>query len=406
MSSSKILNIEDIVKQVVSVNPNNPKFTIENIILAGKTGEMSRLIDQVFMQSGLGSVKSGITRSLYGVNFAGTPNAMPVKRDSYGLTFFTKPIMNMTEENLRSNRIMSQLLNRDANSIHRLIRCSLDAQVFNDKSTGSRAYRSPFVNPKSPFIPILSNNLLSMSGWPDYDSQTFTSGSGNWREEYSFVDGIVQDFRVWDATCSFRNVDGNIILNMFFYWIIYQACVSAVGDLMPYPVMNMCHEIDYNTAIYRILLDQSKTRVTGIARTIAFPLTCPIGAEFNFESDQVYNQENQQVSIQFRCHGAEYNDDILIAEFNRTVELMDGDFTDDKRESQYVLLPKALYRIFNGLAQPRINETTYELEWWVSNEDYAHYRPLLGQDISNGMRENSLLEQTRRLNPNNGAARS
>lgn len=390
----KIIHLDDIIKDILAANPDNPRFTIENILLAGKEEAMSNIVEQVFLQSGYGSVKAGITRGLWGINFAGGSNNMPINRSTYGLTFFTKPMMNMTTANLSNDRIMAKLLNPDENSVHRLIRASLDTQSF-----AMERWDSPFVNPRSPFIPILSNNLLSMSGWPDLDSQTYTSSSGNWREEVSFVDGIIKDFRAWDATCSFKNIDGNIITDLFFYWCIYMAAVSAVGNLAPYPVLNLNHEIDYNTAIYRINLDSNWRKLTGIARTIAFPITCPKGSEFNFERDRTFNTDNDQVSISFRCHGAEYNDDILIREFNRAVELTDPDFTPDKRPAKYVQIPHSLYRIFNGLAQPCIDEDTYELEWWVPYETYQEYSPLFTNGNLVGMYAEAPENQVRRMNP-------
>lgn len=393
---SKLLSIDTLIQEVIAANPDNPYFTIENIILAGKTGEVAKLVDQIFIQSGLGSVKAGLTRSLYGINFAGTGNMIPINRDYTGLTFFTKPILNMQAENLRNNRILSQLLNTDANSVHRLIRCYLDPQIF--RGPEGYAFTSPFVDNKSPFIPLLSNYLLNMSGWPDLDSQTFTSASGNWREEYSFVDGIVKDYRTWDATCSFKNLDGNIITNFFFYWIMYQASVAAVGDLYPYPLFNYANEIDYNTAIYRINLDVTKSRLTGIARTISFPLSCPIGVQFNFDNTEDQIRENDQVSVTFRCHGAEYNDDILIHEFNTATELLNPEFVGRDREANYILLPKSVYTIFNGLGVPRINPDTYEMEWWVTNKDYLDNKHLLESVISNSGRIVDLVEQVNQMN--------
>lgn len=400
MSSSKnVINAETLIREIKKSNPKSPNFSIENIIYAGKTKEMRKLIDQLYIQNGLGAVKSGITRSLYGVNFAGTPNMMPVNRDSYGFTFFTKPLMNMSDDNLRNDRILSQLLNKDPNSIHRLIRCSLDSGILHTGNDPKlNGWKSPFINPNSAFIPILSNNLLSMSGWPDMDSQTFTSGSGNWREEFSFVDGIVKDYRTWDATCSFRNIDGNLILNMFFYWVLYQAGVAAVGNLMPYPIMNLSHEIDYQTAIYRLITDQTRTKLTGIARTIAYPLSVPIGRSFDFDAEQVYNTEHNQVSISFRCAGAEYNDDILISEFNRVVELHDPDFRGERRLKNYLQLPPSLYRLFNGMAQPRINTHTYDIEWWVSKTDLERNRALITQSTMEKGQSKPFIDQLNQLN--------
>ena len=399
-NENSILNFDELVKDIVAANPNDPTFKLENVLLAGKSKEMAQVIDQLYIQCGLGAVKSGLTRSLYGINFAGTPNQMPVNRDTYGMTFFTRPLLNLSEANIRNNRIMSQLLNKDKESMHCLLRCYLDPRIFDEESRASVGYGSPFLNEKSPFISILSNNLLSMSGWPDFDAQLFTSAAGNFREEYSYVDGVVKHYGTWDATCSFRNIDGNMIVNIFFYWLLYQASVAVVGDLLPYPIMNLGHEIDYNTAIWRMTFSPDRKRITGIARTIAYPITCPIGAQFNFESDSVYNTENEQTSIQFKCHGAEYNDDILIDEFNMLVEIFDPDFRYDTREKNYVQIPPSMWRLFNGMAQPRINPATDEMEWWVTIDDYSKYRPMFANLPVSLYGGKSIVEQVAELNAN------
>lgn len=383
MTDKKVVSLEDVINAIKQANPSNPAITIENIIGSGQSANMAKLIDQLFIENGFGSVKSGVSRSLYGVNFAGTPNSLPINRDHTGFTFFTKPLMNMTTDNLRQSRTLSGLLNTDETSVHRLIRASLDAQVFNeDNRAANSSYKSPFINPNSPFIPILSNNLLSMSGWSDYDVQTYTSASGNMREEFSFADGVVRDYRTWDMSCSFRNLDGNLITMLFFYWVLYIEAVAITGECLPYPVMNLQHEIDYMTGIYRFTLDPSLTYITGFAKTIGFPVTCPIGNMFNFDSDKTYNDDSHQVSIQFRCHGAEYNDPIIVREFNRAVELMDPNFRAQSRNSYYLQIPKSLYRTFNGLCQPLIDEDSFEFQWWVPISIWEEHVPILRQRYS------------------------
>jgi hypothetical protein len=222
------------------------------------------------------------------------------------------------------------------------------------------------VDPQSAFIPILTNNLNSISGWPDVVAPTFTSKPGLYNEAWSIVDGIARNYESFDMDATFRNTRGDPILYMFYVWLHYAALVFE-GRLSPYIDMITENELDYNTRIYRLVLDRNKDVVTKIAATgAAFPISVPTGSFFDYNTDHPYNDQNRDISIRFRCMGVDYQDDILIREFNDTVAIFNPEMADGKR-GHMVKVSKNTVAMFNNRGYPRINPSTYELEWYVSD---------------------------------------
>lgn len=325
------------------------------------------VVSRVFQASSTGALDSAIGNTFYGINHRQTPAAIPINKDYFGLTFFTRPELNLSTANLRTLRQFTSLLTKDSMSIQRIIRCTLDPRLATDTPSTT----SPFVDNNQAFIPVLTNHLLSMSGWPDIEAPTYSMPEGIYKESSSMIDGVT-DFRgVFDITANFRNIPGDPITLMMMTWIHY-ASRNYLGDIVPYPDKIMNHEIDYNTRIYRLVLDPSKRFIQKIAATGAsFPTTCPIGAAFNYEADRPLNMGLDQISINFRCIGAQYQDYILADEFNRTTEYRTPSMGDKFRNQYYKQVPWEALTLFNNRGYPRINiDNMMELEWYVTIGDW------------------------------------
>lgn len=353
--------------------------TVATVLSTNQLGTASDAINNVLKTTQIGPTNTAIGDSFFGINHRQTPPAIQSNKDFFGLTFFTRPRLNFTSENIRSIRLLTPLLTTESSSIQRIIRCLLDPML----AKRDLGITSPFVDAQQAFIPVLTNNLLSMSGWPDVIAPTFTSQPGIYQEAFSFVDGVTSNYTTYDITANFRNIPGDPITLLFLMWVHYAALVYE-GRLVPYPDMLIQNEIDYNTRIYRLVLDSSKTRVTKIAACgAAYPMSSPIGAAFNFENDKPINSSNDQISIPFRCMGAIYQDDILIDEFNRTTIEFNSTLKDGTREGMYTKIPINALSIFNNSGYPRINPDTYELEWWIENELFQSRLPDLSQIQAN-----------------------
>lgn len=331
-------------------------------------------LDDYFQSTSIGSLDKAIGNNLYGMNHRQTPGMVPSNKDTYGLTFFVRPQLNMQAENIRNLRKFSPMMTDNPLTMQRFVRACLDPRLLTGYSFGRHkipALKCPMVDNSNAFISILTNNLNTISGWPDIAVPTHTSKPGLYNEAYSLVDGITDNREVFTLDASFRNTKGDPILYMFYVWNHYMSNVFE-GKLVPYPDFIAENEVDYNTRIYRLVLDQQKDKVTKIAATGAsFPISDPTGSFFDFNTDKPYNDQNKDITVRFQCMGVDYLDDILIKEFNDTVEIFNPSMKTQARGQSMTKVSKASAGLFNNRGYPRINPTNNDLEWWVPNALYA-----------------------------------
>ena len=336
---------------------------------SNKPGTYGEDLNWLSRLSGYGTLSEAATNAMSGINHRGVGNPTPYNTDNHGLTFFTRPRMNMSYDNIAMDRVLTPLLTDRKDSYQRAIRTLLDPDgAF--RSTPPVV--SDLVDHKSPFIALLTNNLLSLNGWPDPGVAYYESKPGVAKEAWAMVDDVARNFSSFDLQASFRNIAGDPITLLFYAWIRYAARVYD-GTLMPYPEMIIDNEIDYQTRIYRLVLDPSRQWVQKVAACGAsFPYSTSLGAAFNFSSDTPFAQDNaQQISVPFHCTGAEYQDPILFREFNDLVAMFNTDMGDDRRRSVMKELSKDELAYFNYYGYPHIDIRTQRLSWWVDKADYA-----------------------------------
>lgn len=322
-------------------------------------------INDVFSNTPVGPLDAAIGNVFYGINHRQNPTPVPINKDQYGLTFFTRPQLNLSMQNARADRRFIPLLSNEPASIQRIIRSYLDPRLFQQDIT------CPFVDPSQVFIPLLTNHLTNISGWQDTVVDTFTSKPGAYKEVYSMVDGVSDNYTAYTLTASFRNMTADPITLLFSTWTTYQANVYT-GRMMPYPDFIVKNEIDYNTRIYRLVLDHSKTFVQKIACCgAAFPTSVPMSKAFDFQNDVPLNMSNNEIQISFQCIGTLYNDDIIVHAFNKAVQIFNVGMRDEYLGKMMKKIPYAALQFFNGRGYPRINPNSYELEWYVDTAEYT-----------------------------------
>lgn len=329
------------------------------------------------------------TDNAWGINHRQVPLALQQSMDNYGLVFFTRPQLNLTDANIRGVRKFSRLLTDNTKSVQRMVRCLLDPRLqYNigadsegnggeDDYITQKMIHCPLVDHRQAFIPFFTNNMVSLSGFPDLRAPTYSGKEGPYKEAYSFVDGPTDDYTEYDITATLRNIQGDPISALAYFWIHYQSKVHEGTDMRAYGDFIVNREIDYNTRIYRFVLDPSKRFIQRMACTGAsYPYALNNGAFYDFDNSKPFNEASQSIQIPFKCLGAIYEDDIIIRSFNDVVsyfhtEMGSGNKIINKPNSATMIkVPVDQLFIFNHRGYPWINPDTYEIEWYVSREYY------------------------------------
>lgn len=327
-------------------------------------------LNDVMRSTSVGDYQSAIGSALYGINHRMTPGPVPINRDYHGLVLLSRPQLNLTDQNVRALRKFIPLLTTEPISIQRMVRKLLDPRLSK--------LECPLVDDQSAFIPLLTNHALSLSGFPDPYVQSYMSKPGVQKEVFGMVDDVVDLYHAYDINISFRNMVGDPVTLMFYLWIEYMAAVFR-GDMIPYPDFIARREIDYNTRIWRLVLDKNKRFVTKIGCTGAsYPRNSPLGGAFDFTHDRPVNSNNDTINIQFQSFGAIYNDPILIYQFNKLVGIFNPSMRDSGSgpDTSMVQIPFIELQLFNNLGYPRIDPASMELQWYVNKDQYAKIKSI------------------------------
>ena len=329
---------------------------------------MNKQLDDVAMKGNMSRPNGASTDVLSGIDFLNSGTAFQRNNDNQGLVFFTRPRLNMSYDNISSDRVFIPLLAENPLSPYRAIRIMLDPMLDETSS---------LFDSRLPFIPLLSNTLQSLSGFPDVTLNMYTSPEGLRKESYTMIDDVAEINSTFDITATFANIQGDPITKLFHFWQRYGGFVYS-GEMVPYPDAILENKIDYQTRIWRLVLNAGRTHVTKIGcANVCTPIADPLAASFNYSRESASVRDNDQITIPFRCSGAEYMDPILYQEFNTTVGLFnpgmrdaDGDDPAINRKTLFVKLAKNEQALFNFKAYPHIDTVSLELEWWVLKEDY------------------------------------
>lgn len=332
--------------------------------------------DDLFAASGIGSLDKAIGLNMYGINYQQAPTAVPRNKEQPGYVFFTRPQLNMQGDNIKNVRNFYNLLSSNSLSQERYIRCMLDPRLGTDyryiKNLRAPMILSPLVDNESAFIPVLTNNALTVTGWPE-EAMTFQRSKEDvYRGTRSQPNGIADISGGYTLSATFRNTHNNPILKMIHYWILYMGCTTVRGTLRPYPDFETKDYLDCNTRIYRIMLDAQRDRVTGIVATgAATPSTNSIAQFADFNRQAAITDINKDFTISFECDGCLIFDPYLIFSFNGVVQAFCPGMRDSNRSAYMVRLRKNEYNFFAAVSYPRINPSSSGFELYVYKDVYA-----------------------------------
>ncbi len=341
--------------------------------------------DAIERSSPRGATSQALANSLMGINHRMANTPIPKNRELFGYTFFTRTDCNLDLQNCKIDRRFEEMLLSPNESSDKAILAMLDplcpitlADPTIKRLGAPLAPGIPFDN-RQAFFPILTNSLLSISGFPDNTLDVYTSEEGIKREQWKMVDSTDEVNYGFSLNATFRNLDGDPITALFTRWCNYMSNVYN-GIMLARVENRIQRRKDYETAIYRFLLDPTGRFVTKYGKTIGFPTNNNIGAIMNYDVRTPFVTDNDQINIQFECEGAEYCDPIIIRDFNATVFMHNPDMIPDPNSDEYtpigkdnlVKLARTELDLFNHYGYPYINPVTKEIHWYISIEEYQN----------------------------------
>lgn len=331
-------------------------------------------LDDLFSTTHLGSFNRAIADNVYGIDPLQNNGKVQDNKEHQGYTFVVRPQLNLQADNIRNVRTLSNLMTDNNLTMARYVRCMLDPRLGTDYKNARetvKAIGSPLLDNNNAFISILTNNVTSVSGWPDSITPTFKSNSGLYNEVYMQVDGITVNYENYTIDYTIRNTMMDPVPLMLHTWQTYMSSVFE-GLLMPYPDYIANVRLDYNTRIYRLVMNQDRETVSKLAATgVAIPISNPTGSFFDFNSETPFNDQVKNYTIRFEALGFIVFDDILIKQFNLTVVAFNPAMADGVREKHLVAVEKDLWYLFRNRVYPRINPNNFKLEWWVPRNLYS-----------------------------------
>ena len=330
------------------------------------------------IETGMSDPRKVIGSALHGINFLNTGINAGNNIDLQGITFFTRPFLNLNEANISSNRKLAGLLTKTQNSISYSIRRLLDVKLL--MSNEENVNNTSLMDEYQAFIPIFTNLLTGITGWPDETMEVYVAEPGIRNETYMLVDDSPNEYSAFDLTATFRNIDGDPINAILTVWLTYAKGVKY-GSLIPYPEMMVNRIIDHQTRIYRLVLDTSRRWIHKLACCgAATPIANPLGTSFNFTVETPLAVDTMQQNVPFKAIGYAYNDPIIIRDFNTTVERFNIKMKKKNRNELMIKIPPPLYTYFNYRCYPRISDDM-ELEWWCSKNTFSNVVQALSLDV-------------------------
>lgn len=341
---------------------------------------------QVRRDTPLGSLDRVSTKDHFGIDHLHTGPKAPLHRRIRGGVFFTRPQLNLSAGNLRNDRRFYALLNSEPKSIQRYIRTMLDPRLagnVSDNGPMGDTLSSPLADNRLAFIPILTNNCLTVSGWPDMVFPTFKSKEGLYKESFIQVDGTADTNQVVELNATFRNTTGQPVLKLLLYWGLYSTLVFD-GTMVPYPDFIVGNALDYNTRIWRLLFDETNREIVDLAASNpALIEAAGVGSEFDLNVSDNSPMQQKEYAFRFVAPGVRYLDPILVREFNWTVERFNPDMRLENREQWMWKVPHGLLHYFLNRGYPYIDDATLKYDIWVYKDYYNARLAELEQDRVN-----------------------
>lgn len=281
------------------------------------TNTYAKSMDKIFKNSGFGGTDNQMINWLKDID-RHQLNILPPNYETSDATFMTRPKLPMNSMSLRHDPFLKMFDTDYPDSIAFYIKCLLDNNWV--RSNPGLATQCPMFNFQSPWLPLISNGLLSISGFPDPILETKTTEGGYHQEDQTYVKGGLGLHRSVTLNLNFKDVQRGPIMKLFEVWCEIMAQLRD-GRMMSYLKYINQNTIPYSVSLYSFNLDPTKEYITNwVKATTCFPLTYPMGAVMNKAEHNRHITSAGQFTIPFMCNYVSYNKLTHLVAFNTLAE--------------------------------------------------------------------------------------
>lgn len=349
-------NLDSTLFQTPGIKPPRDELSQANV---------DEWLDYVFQENGGTSYERPLLNMLRGVRVLGPGNQMaPIPDDTIGLVFVSRPLLNLSDENVRLHPQMISLYNPPKNSIQAYTKGLLD------KNWGDlNMHGSGILNPNLAWISPIANLVKVSSGFPDVSLNMAKSDPGIRKQVYQYVNGILKVNYDYDLRMTMHNPKPNILPYLFDMWLHYIDGVTLGDEGMgPYPEALIQNYRDFDCRVYHIILNKNFRNIEGIYCCMdAVPNTFPSGSFSTIDTtrNSLVGQGQEELDIGFSATVFRYNNVRVSQMFNQTTVFFNRNMADGTREKTHRKLSVKEYMAGGFDCYPWINIENMELEYWI-----------------------------------------
>jgi hypothetical protein len=291
--------------------------------------------------------------------------SMPqMESDDMMFVYFTRPNLNLSDLSLSRNRRYQHHTSKEPNEMNNLIRATLSPYEV------KMGLVSNIANTNSPFIPMLSNTLLELSGMPDEVIKSWDSPAGMVGEQWGHANSTIEFKGSIEINLTFQSIAGGPVAKLFDVWTTYESDVRY-GRLMPHPYCIASRETDYFSAIYILILN-ANFKIKHIAKTRGYPIANPKGEKFTYRRGEDVSGKYPTFQTRFKCYGVDYDDPALLQEFNTSMMAFNSDIKSTvlSSDKSVVEVPAKFKALFQNECYPYIDLRYNTLEFLLPTSKF------------------------------------
>lgn len=242
---------------------------------------------------------------------------IPANNEMSGITFITRPHLNLSDPNLRRHRVLAPYLSNNPVSLAFALKCWMDPRYARSTSQiASKADTCPCFTAKSPWFMPMMNGLKAITGFPDPYIDTFSYPKGFHGEDMTVVAGGDDMNQTYDLSLTFEDPQFGPLAGGFLLWLTYMRLVTK-GLIMARKKDIENRVMEHTVSIYRFVLDPTRRYITRYARAaMCFPKSLPYGAMMAVNDGEKFVSSIGKFTVPFAANMVKYDDFAIFEDFN------------------------------------------------------------------------------------------